>query len=372
MFEDDFFATALPIAAAVWSWTIGPWTRSALAAGLGASACLILGYLALPWLRRRCPERVANRLDALYQLHRGKQATPTMGGLFLVAAIAATAGLICQRDDPAIVCTLSTMFALAGVGLADDLAKLRGHSQGLAVATKLVLQCLVVAPIVGWWLMAGQGLPQQTLPLHGPVEISPYGLFGLGLLCVVGSANAMNLTDGLDGLAAGCGAIALAGLVTAMAFRPQQIWATDMPWEAVVLLAAAAGALTAFLWFNRHPARVFMGNIGALACGGLLGAAALSTGQALLLVVVGGVFVAETASVILQRSARRFAGVRPLRCAPLHHHFQLAGWGEPQIVRRFWAAALVCAALGVGLTAATPQPAASLARHSAVAPPRER
>lgn len=366
------FAAAAP----VWSWTIGPWQRAALAAALAAGLCLLLGHILLPWLGRHCPERVANRLDALYELQRGKQATPTMGGLFLIAAVCAAAGLLCRHDDAAVVCTLAVTLGLAAVGLADDLAKLSGASDGLQATKKLICQTLVAAPAVGWWLLATGGQPAQAVPWFGPLALSEGALFAVGLLCVIGTANAVNLTDGLDGLAAGCGAITLLGLMAVMAGLAGNVTGArppvETPWEAVVLAAAAGGALVAFLWFNRHPARVFMGNTGALACGGLIGAVALTTGHALALAAVGGVFVAETLSVIVQRVVRRTVGWRALHCAPLHHHFQLVGWDERKVVRRFWAAAVFCALAGIGLSAVGNSGAHYVARQSISLPPSTR
>lgn len=348
MFRFDFLLTVLAVADPLWTWTIGPWQRAAMAAALAAGTCWTLGRALLPWLERHCPERVTNRLDALYALHRHKQDTPTMGGLFVVAAICTVAAVLCRNDDPAVVATLAETLGLAGVGWADDLAKRHGH--GLTPGRKLLLQILVAAPAIGWWILASRD-PALFVPFHGAVSLPEGALFALGLLCVVGSANAFNLTDGLDGLAAGCGVLAHLGLIAVMACSQ---WTRSdnpsaMPWEPMVLAAIGAGALAAFLWFNRFPARVFLGNTGALACGGMLGALAFTTGNALALLFVGGVFVVETLSVIVQRAARRFANIRVLRCAPLHHHWQLNGWDEPKIVRRFWLAAAVCATFAAAL-----------------------
>lgn len=353
MFRFDFTLTVLAAADPLWTWTIGPWQRAAMAAALAAGLCWALGRALLPWLERHCPERVTNRLDALYALHSHKQNTPTMGGLFVVAAICTVAAILCRNDDPAVVATLAETLGLAGVGWADDLAK--RHGRGLTPGRKLLLQILVAAPAIGWWILASGG-PALFVPFLGAVSLSDGALFALGLLCIVGSANAFNLTDGLDGLAAGCGVLAHLGLIAVMACREwtRSGHASTMPWEPLVLAAIGAGALAAFLWFNRFPARVFMGNTGALACGGMLGALAFTTGNAMALVLVGGVFVVETLSVIVQRAARRFANIRVLRCAPLHHHWQLCGWDEPKIVRRFWLAAAMCAAFAAAVPLAAP------------------
>jgi phospho-N-acetylmuramoyl-pentapeptide-transferase len=171
---------------------------------------------------------------------------------------------------------------------------------------------------------------------------------------LVGSANAVNLTDGLDGLAGGCFVVAAAALAIAGTAT-----ATTASAEATVLLSAACGSVLAFLWFNCHPAAVFMGNCCSLALGGILGAAAIVARQELLLAIVGGVFVAETLSVIVQIISLRWRQRRVLRCAPLHHHFQLAGWPESKIVVRFWIAGVACAALGLVADFAVRSPSAA-------------
>lgn len=341
------------------TWILEPSQRIALAAATAAALCLLLGAAMLPWLRQHGAERVVNRLDALYALQRHKQGTPTLGGLFVTAAIGVSALLWCAHGDPAVACALAIMAGLAAVGLADDAVKLRGLASGLSPLRKLLFQTLVVGPAVAWWALAAeaQGPCLTLVPGYGPVAPPLPTLVGLGVLCVLGSANAVNLTDGLDGLAAGCSVCTLLGLLAAMTGAFTWLGTGGAPveiaWEPAVLTAIAAGAAAAFLLFNRHPARVFMGNTGALALGGLIGALALTTGYALWLVPLGGVFVVETLSVVVQRTGRRLLGVRVLHCAPLHHHLQLSGWHERRAVRWLWGAAAACA---VGTLLCLPTP----------------
>jgi phospho-N-acetylmuramoyl-pentapeptide-transferase len=235
---------------------------------------------------------------------------------------------------------LVAVVGMAGVGAIDDAVKLRSGRRGLRPRHKLALQFPVA-------------LTAALLVHHAHVEPGVW-FVPLAALVLVASANAVNLTDGLDGLAGGCFVVAAAALAVAGAWT-----ATAGSGEAKVLLSAACGSVLAFLWFNCHPAAVFMGNCGSLALGGILGAAAIVARQELLLAIVGGVFVAETLSVIVQIVSLRWRQRRVLRCAPLHHHFQLAGWPESKIVVRFWIAGVACAALGLVAEFAVRTPSAA-------------
>jgi phospho-N-acetylmuramoyl-pentapeptide-transferase len=181
-----------------------------------------------------------------------------------------------------------------------------------------------------------------------------WGFVPLAVLVVVGSSNAVNLTDGLDGLAGGClvlaaGALGIIAYVGGHAQLAEYLHVMPVAGshEILVVIASLSGGVLGFLWFNCHPAQVFMGDTGSLPLGGLLGLAAVITRQELLLLVVGGVFVAEAVSVIVQVGCFKLTGRRPLLCAPLHHHFQFRGWTESKIVVRFWIAAAVCALVGL-------------------------
>ena len=193
--------------------------------------------------------------------------------------------------------------------------------------------------------------------LPPPLNVAPFslgiGFVPLAIVVMVGSSNAVNLTDGLDGLAGGCLMFAAAAMTLAVYAAGHAQWAAYLHiphiagcGELAVLAAAMIGAVVGFLWFNCHPAQVFMGDTGSLPLGGLLGFMAVVARQELLLVLVGGVFVAEAASVILQVGWYKWRRRRIFLCAPLHHHFQFRGWPENKIVVRFWIAAALCALLG--------------------------
>jgi phospho-N-acetylmuramoyl-pentapeptide-transferase len=239
----------------------------------------------------------------------------------------------------------------------DDLAKLRTNSNGLPARTKLAGQVLVATAVALLLYRHHAGIADGlilNIPLLGiHVQIGPW-FVPLAVLAIVGTSNAVNLTDGLDGLAAGCLLFAAAAMGIAVYAAGHAGWAEYLhvpriagAGEMTVVAAAMIGGLLGFLWFNCHPAQVFMGDTGSLALGGLLGFLAVAARQELLLLLVGGVFVAEAVSVILQVGYFKWRRRRIFRCAPLHHHFQFQGWPESKIVVRFWIAAMLCAVLGL-------------------------
>lgn len=270
--------------------------------------------------------------------HQGKSGTPTMGGILILLAIIAASLLFGAREGPAVY----AIFAATGfglVGLADDLLSIAANrSLGLKARHKLIFEAVIAAVVVlSAWERSGTSL---LIPFGGWWEAPAWLYFLLSAGTIVGFANAVNLTDGLDGLAAGTTAIAAAvfGLIAASLTAA----------ELAVPALAACGACLGFAWFNAHPAQVFMGDTGSLALGGLLGSMAVLTGTPLILLIVGGVFVAETLSVMLQVVYFRLSGGRRIfRMAPLHHHFELIGWGEPKVVTRFWLVGLLLGWIGL-------------------------
>jgi phospho-N-acetylmuramoyl-pentapeptide-transferase len=241
------------------------------------------------------------------------------------------------------------------VGIVDDLVKLRTTAKGISARRKLAAQAAVagVAAVVLYQQQASvtDGLLLRV-PGIGPLSLGLW-FIPLATVVIVAASNAVNLTDGLDGLAGGCLIAATAAMTVLVYAAGHAEWAAYLgvpriphAGEMTVLAGGMIGGVLGFLWFNCHPAQVFMGNTGALPLGGLLGVLAVVARQELLLVVVGGVFVAEAASVILQVGYYKCRRRRLLRCAPLHHHFQLLGWAENKIVVRFWIAAALCALLG--------------------------
>jgi phospho-N-acetylmuramoyl-pentapeptide-transferase len=273
------------------------------------------------------------------QTHRVKTGTPTMGGLIFVVAFLAV--LVAGR-----VALLPELVALivccAVIGVIDDAITVRGGSKrGLRARTKFLATALV-AVIFLRAIDTGSALfPADTLFHAGTFWlIAPHWLWLLlGILAITGTIHAVNLTDGLDGLATGTviPPLFVFGLIAAQSNVP----------AAAIAAAAGVGACAGFLIFNRHPAKLFMGDTGSLALGALLAGVAILCGEMLLLVVVGGVFVAEALSVIVQVSYfKATRGKRILRMSPLHHHFELGGWPETKVTARFWLASFICSLLG--------------------------
>ena len=331
--------------------------RGALAMGGSLLLGLLLGRRLIAWLNARFCDPIVSPSAELEKLHQGKRATPTMGGLFLVAGIVAGTLAFGDLTSGYVQVALLLTLGLALLGAVDDLAKLRSRRRGISARAKLGGQ-VVLASIAALLLYRLQQSAPGGLDLQVPltdVRLALGWLFvPLAVLVIVGASNAVNLTDGLDGLAGGCLLFATAGMAVMVYLAGDAELANSLGLlhvpgasEGVIVAAGMLGGLLGFLWFNCHPAQVFMGDTGSLPLGGLLGLLAVMARQELLLVVIGGVFVVEAVSVILQVGSFRLRGVRIFRCAPLHHHFQFTGWPESQIVVRFWIASALCALLGV-------------------------
>ncbi len=303
-----------------------------------------LGPLVIPLLRRlKFGQSVR---DDGPSRHLQKSGTPTMGGVMFLAGITA-AGLLFAADSLEGMLVLGMTLAFGFIGFLDDFLKVvLKRPLGLRAREKLlgqILFSLLAAALSVSVLGRGTDL---ILPYSGFVapggfswELGAAGFFVFAVLFVTGMANAVNLTDGLDGLAAGTTALAAAACLP-IAFVMDKS-------GAAVLLAAVSGGCLGFLFYNRHPARVFMGDTGSLALGSALGTAALITRSELFLLLIGGVFVLETLSVILQVASFQLFGRRILKMSPLHHHFELCNWSENRVVVTFWAATVLFAALGL-------------------------
>jgi phospho-N-acetylmuramoyl-pentapeptide-transferase len=273
--------------------------------------------------------------------HQGKAGTPTMGGLAVLLAVLVPF-LILSDYRQASLAVLGTTVAMAALGFADDWTKLRKRrSLGLSGRTKLVIQALTA---IALWLATDPVGLQDTLRLRF-VDVSvdlgiayPVLIF----LVLAGATNGVNLTDGLDGLAAGCAAIVFLAF-TAMTFI------TTGQQDLALLSACLVGACVGFLWFNSFPASVFMGDTGSLGLGGAIAALAVMTKTEVLLIVIGGIFVIEALSVAIQVFAFQRFRKRVFLMAPIHHHFELLGWSETKIILRFWIVAAICAAIGFTL-----------------------
>jgi phospho-N-acetylmuramoyl-pentapeptide-transferase len=284
--------------------------------------------------------------------HQVKAGTPTMGGLLILFALLVPTLLWARLDNPLVWIAMATTLGFGAVGFLDDYLKVkRGRNLGLTARAKLLGQVLVAA-IAGATLVL---LPNFQATIHFPFFknlVLQAGWFYVPFVCfvMVGASNAVNLTDGLDGLAIGSTLVAastyavftyVAGNV--IAARYLQIPFVNGVGEVTVFCGALVGASLGFLWFNSHPAEVFMGDVGSLALGGGISIVAILAKQELVLVLVGGLFVMEAMSVILQVSSFKLTGKRIFRMAPLHHHFELKGWAEPKVIVRFWILAIVFA-----------------------------
>ncbi len=316
------------------------------------------------------PIRGAELLRGLHETHGAKAGTPTMGGVMIIGTVL-VAVLFCGRImNPFLVVTMFSMVSLGLLGFLDDYMKVvKKNADGVNAKTKLAWQ-LVVGAIVALFLFTKSEtsvyhLLDQEMSIGDicfPLFKKP--LVSLGVLIIpffiilsIGSSNAVNLTDGLDGLAIGVTVI-VSLAYSVIAYLSHHEWlATEylsiphnkLLGEVVIFLMALVGAGFGFLWFNCHPAKVFMGDTGSLAIGGALGSVAICTKQELLLVIIGGVFVMEAVSVILQVGSFKLRGKRIFRMAPIHHHFELGGWHENQVIIRFWVLSIFLALLGLGL-----------------------
>lgn len=307
--------------------------------GLATLLTIALGAVIIPILRRvRAGQQVRPEGP---QTHLAKSGTPTMGGITFLVAVTATVVWVAGFSLE-VVSVLAMMWGVGMIGLTDDLLKVaRGRSLGLKARHKLGCQFvlgLVLAVTAVLFLDRGTYV---VIPAVGYWEAG-WLYFPLVILVVMAATNAVNLTDGLDGLAAGV------TLVVATAYIFLSIW-VGKP-DLAVVAAALAGGCLGFLVYNFYPARVFMGDTGSLALGAAVAALAVLTRSELLLVVIGGVYVVEAVSVILQVFFFKIFRRRLFLMSPLHHHFELAGWSEPRVVVTFWGLAIVMAVLGLYLT----------------------
>ena len=320
------------------------------------------------------PLRTAEEVHKLAELHGGKAGTPTMGGIMILGTTM-IAVLICGRVfNPFVIVVSLVTLALGVLGFLDDYQKVaKKNSAGVSGKLKLAWQA-VVGMGAGLFLYENPETASYIFysAESGTQEVSvtdfsfpllsfviPFGLLAIPLFMAIlmGTSNAVNLTDGLDGLATGC-TVSVALSYSVIAYLAGHFFmSTDyliIPHnryigELAVFLMALAGSAFGFLWFNCHPAKVFMGDTGSLAIGGALGAAAICTKQELLLVIIGGIFVMEAVSVILQVGSFKLRKKRIFKMAPIHHHFELLGWHESQVIIRFWILSIMLALFGLAL-----------------------
>jgi phospho-N-acetylmuramoyl-pentapeptide-transferase len=313
-----------------------------LIAGMAAMLlCIFLGPKFIEYLRLR--EFGQQIREEGPEEHHEKAGTPTMGGLLIFTAIAVPYLVLSDRDTQSLA-VFGVALGCAAIGFVDDYLKItRRRSLGLSARYKLLLQ---LGLALGLWYVARHSVGlDSSLELrisHASLDI-PDGLYPLVIFLVIaGSSNAVNLTDGLDGLAAGCCAIVLLAY-TAITFI------TTGQHSLSLLSACLVGGCIGFLWFNAFPASIFMGDTGSLGLGGAIGALAVMTQTEILLIITGGIFVIEALSVALQVATFKMLRRRVLLMAPVHHHFELMAWSETKIMLRFWIIAAVCSGIGFTL-----------------------
>jgi len=321
---------------------------------LGALTALLFSLFFGPAVIRRLTVMKAGqviRSDGP-QSHLSKAGTPTMGGTLILLAVAISTLLWSNLDNRYVWIVLGVTLAFGAIGFYDDYLKLvLKDPQGMPARWKYLWQSLVGLTAAGV-LYASAVVPSETalfVPLFKHVVL-PLGLayIPLAYLIIVGFSNAVNLTDGLDGLAIMPAVLVAVALGVFAYLSGNAVFSSylDIPsipgaGEIAIFCAALAGAGLGFLWFNTYPAQVFMGDVGALAIGAALGTIAMIVRQEIILLVMGGVFVIETASVIIQVASFKLTGRRIFRMAPLHHHFELKGWAEPKVIVRFWIISLL-------------------------------
>jgi len=325
--------------------------RSALAIITSFLASILLG----PWIIRKLTYLKIGqnvRKEEYMSLHQHKQGTPTMGGILILFSILLSVLLWADLSNKYILLTTLTCIWLGGVGFADDYVKIiKKRSKGLTAREKLLWQfCLGI--IIGLFIYLD---PTATTKLDMPFfknSVIDIGLFYIPLVIIIvmGTSNAVNLTDGLDGLAIGS-VLMVAFTLSILSYVTGHLKLSQyllIPYvagagELTVFCAAIFGASLGFLWFNCHPAMVFMGDVGSLALGGTLGIIAVFIKKELLLIIMGGIFVLEALSVILQVASFKLRKKRIFMMAPLHHHFEKMGWPESRVIVRFWIIAIILA-----------------------------
>ncbi len=342
--------------------------RTAFASMTALGLGLILG----PWLIRKLRDFQIGQFirEDGPESHQDKAGTPTMGGLLITVSIVLPTLLWANLTNVYVWIALFGLVGFGGIGFLDDYAKIRrGQNLGLTVSRKILLQVLVTLAIgssLVWLFSRGDYDARLVLPFFKnlrpslviePLLANPYTFpvafilfFVFLFLVLVGCSNAVNLTDGLDGLAIGLTVIC-AGALTVLAYIAghrefaQYLDVARVPAaaELTIFCGSMVGASLAFLWYNAHPAEVFMGDVGSLGIGGALAVVAILIKQEILLIFVAGVFVLEALSVILQVASYKLRGKRVFKMAPLHHHFEALGWPESKIIARFWIGGLVWA-----------------------------
>ncbi|MBF0147883.1 MAG: phospho-N-acetylmuramoyl-pentapeptide-transferase [Magnetococcales bacterium] len=332
-------------------------TLRSIAAALTA---LVLSFLLGPLLIRGLQAVQAGgqpiREDGPQRHLLEKKGTPTMGGTLILLAVSVPTFLWANLANPYVIMVLMVTLGFGAIGFWDDYVKVtRQHSRGVSGRTRFLLQsaiALLMAAGLEW--SDGNTFGYLSFPFTKQVLDLGWWFFPFTILVIVGAGNAVNLTDGLDGLAIGPSMLTAASfmIIAYVVGHVHFAGYLGIPYvagagELAIFCGAMVGAALGFLWFNTYPAQVFMGDVGSLSLGAALGAIAMVTRHEVVLAIIGGIFVLETFSVILQVASFKLTGKRVFRMAPIHHHFELKGWAEPKIIVRFWIISIILALIGL-------------------------
>lgn len=322
---------------------------------IGAFLCtLLVSFIFGNWFIR-ISQRLfrAKAREWTPETHQVKNDTPTMGGLFMIGVFLVNALLWTNLANPGVWLFIWCVVSFGAIGFFDDYLKIK-HRKGISSKLKFRLQLLASSLAVGGWYWFVS--PPTTLCIPFFKQFAPelwLLIIPWGMFILIGTSNAVNLTDGLDGLATGPLIVNFScfSLICYLAGHKQFASYLYIPYagsaEIAILAAALVGALLGFLWYNTYPAQIFMGDVGSLPLGASLGLAALMARQEILLAITGGIFVMETLSVMIQVTSYRLWGKRVFRMAPIHHHFELMGWKETKITVRFWIISIILAVLAL-------------------------
>lgn len=327
---------------------------------LSVLTALIICFITGPMMIKRFTDRSIRqsiREDGP-ATHHLKAGTPTMGGVFLLLGVLISTLLWGDLSNRYVWIVCFVTFSYGAIGAFDDIKKLvKGNGEGISAKLKFSLQS-IVGIITAYWLFSSAQTAAET-SLYVPffkdfiIQMGPWFML-LSYLVIVGSSNAVNLTDGLDGLAIMptvmvAGALGVFAYLSGHSAFSEYLAIPYLPLagELIIFCAAIVGAGLGFLWFNTYPAQVFMGDVGALSLGAALGTVAILVRQEIVLVIMGGVFVVETVSVMMQVASYKLTGKRIFKMAPLHHHFELRGWAEPKVIVRFWIITIILVLIGL-------------------------
>ena len=342
----------------------------------GAITALVLSFLIGPWFIERLKARQIGetiRADGP-ETHKKKAGTPTMGGSLILFCLSVSTLMWCDLTNQFVWLALTVTIAFGAIGFADDYAKVsKRNKKGISGKLRLFLEFTIAGAAMAYLFYSDMMPPDIRLDLQLPftnfyergITMPAWMYTTFGAFVVVGTANAVNLTDGLDGLAIGP-SIMNAGTFLILAYiagadaklsqngvdvsiaKYLHVAHLDGVEELAIFAAALFGAGIGFLWYNTYPAQVFMGDVGALGLGGAIGMLAVLTKNEIVLLIVGGLFVFEALSVIIQVGSFKMRGKRVFRMAPIHHHYELKGWEEPKIIVRFWLISLLLALVALG------------------------